>query len=364
MLDKKVRCQKCHGTMAVGDGAVPKFRCNTCHADVEKIKHYSDSELMHQQHITDHKIECSQCHTTIQHKSVSGTQSVKPDCRACHPDFHDAQLALFSGENGKGIPNHPDPMFTAGLNCQACHIFHTTVEKFEGKGHTVIATPQSCEPCHGKGYDRLLETWKTQSKGKVNQLEKALKVAESIVENNKTRDGYKTARLKLDDALHNYKLVKHGNPIHNMVFSEKLMEKAYMIAKESLKAVKSNRTLPSFQMDSAIVPGKCSNCHIGIARNVTEAFGWRFPHYIHLENQKLDCAHCHSNEKIHGELIISKKQCMDCHHDQNKIKDLETACKKCHSTQHNIYFSNIPFSTLKTPNVMGPDTACLDCHNG
>jgi nitrate/TMAO reductase-like tetraheme cytochrome c subunit len=361
VLERKIECQKCHGDMMVGDGSVPKNRCSTCHADVEKIKLYSDTDLMHKNHITDHKIECDQCHTEIQHKSVSRTEYVKPDCHACHPDFHNSQLYLFSGSGGKGVPEYPSHMYTAGLNCQACHVFQHLADGFKEKGEFLIANASSCEPCHGKGYDKILGDWKSMAERKLSQVNKALETARQTIEQNKNKKEYAAARQKLADADFNYKLVKYGKAVHNIVFAERLLEKSYQYAEESMKDVGSTKKLPYFEPVSSIVPGECSNCHVGLEQKDTAVFGWRFSHLVHLKDQKLVCQQCHSHEEKHGQLIIGKQDCMNCHH-----KDIAAGkapeCKNCHETQHAVYFSELAFSTFKIPNVMANDVSCQDCH--
>jgi nitrate/TMAO reductase-like tetraheme cytochrome c subunit len=361
VMERKIVCQKCHGEMVVGDGSVPKMRCNVCHADIEKIKLYDNTQLIHKNHITDHKIECDQCHTELQHKSVARTELVKPDCHACHPDFHNAQLYLFTGTGGKGIPNHPSPMYESGLNCQACHIYHQSADNFAAKGEITRASGKSCEPCHGKGYNRLLAQWKNQADRKIAQLSKVVATAEQVLETKKNENGYSLARQKIDDAVFNTNLVKFGNSIHNIAFANQLMDKAYQFAEESLQAVHSSHKLPPFEKEAHVVPGECSNCHSGVELLEPTIFGWKYSHAIHLKQPGLTCQRCHSHKQKHGQLIIQKQDCMNCHH-----KELAEAkvpeCKNCHTIQQSVYYSHVPFSTLKIPNVMADDLKCIDCH--
>lgn len=357
VVEKNIECQKCHGQMVIGDGAVPKNRCDYCHAELEKLSLYNDVEFMHRNHITDHKIECQQCHTDIQHKSVSRTELVKPDCQGCHPDFHKAQLILFSGTGAKGLPRHPSTMFESGLNCQGCHIFHQPVENFKEKGVTFLASAESCEPCHGKGYDRIIKNWKQQTQKKLDQLSGVIDWVQRTLARHRTNKQYDTAREKLNDALYNYKLVKFGNAIHNIAFANQIMEKAYELAREGLELVDPSAGMPYFERANKLVPGECANCHTGVERTEKRVFGWIFPHYKHLVTRGLTCGRCHSNVQKHGQLIIGKQDCMGCHHQEKK-----SDCKDCHQIQHSIYFSRLEFSTFKIPNPMAPEVACIDCH--
>ncbi|MFC2146538.1 cytochrome c3 family protein [Acidobacteriota bacterium] len=164
------------------------------------------------------------------------------------------------------------------------------------------------------------------------------------------------------DARFNYNLVKYGNSIHNIAFANKLMDKAYEFAEESLKEVNSTQKLPRYERETHVVPGECSNCHAGVEHLETTIFGWKYSHAIHLKQQGLSCKRCHSHERKHGQLIIEKQDCMNCHHKEVKEIEKPEGCKSCHETQHAVYYSQLTFSTLKIPNVMVADVACLDCH--
>ncbi len=357
VVEKQIMCQKCHGEMVVGDGAVPKSRCSSCHAEIEKIERYKDTEFMHKNHITDHKVECDQCHTEIQHKSVSRTEFVKPDCHACHPDYHNAQLYLFTGKGGKGVPNHPSPMFESGLNCQACHIFHDFPEHFQERGETFVAGSKSCDPCHGQDYHKILSNWNQQTGRKLSQIEKVLAAAQRMIEGKKGDSGYASARQKLEDAHFNYNLVKFGKSIHNIAFAHQLLERSYLFAEESLEILDISAKLPYFERETRLIPGECSNCHAGVERTEKRVFGWLFPHYQHLVKKGLSCSQCHAHEQRHGQLIIGKQDCMGCHH-----KDRQVQCKECHENQDSIYYSRLAFSTFDIPNVMVKEVSCRDCH--
>ncbi len=63
-----VACQSCHLNVVQGDGAAPRERCLTCHNQPDKLARYGDQPFIHAFHVTSHNIECSRCHTTIQHK--------------------------------------------------------------------------------------------------------------------------------------------------------------------------------------------------------------------------------------------------------------------------------------------------------
>lgn len=361
VLERQIDCEKCHGDMVVGDGSVPRFRCSACHADQEKIRLYDDTQLMHKNHITMHKIECEQCHTSLQHKSVARSESVKPDCHACHPDFHNAQLFLFAGKGGRGLSEHPSAMYEGGLNCQACHLYHESADQFGDKGKFVSADARSCEPCHGTGYKNVLDQWRQDTEKRISRIETVLGEARNILGQYRSHKNYASASQKVSDAEYNYNLVKHGNSIHNIAFAYKLLAKSYDLASEGLTQVGAAQTLPVYDKTAQIVPGECTNCHSGVGRLEKQVFGWTFSHHTHLKGQKLACNRCHSNEAVHGQLIIGKDDCMKCHHkgiDAGK----EPVCGTCHDIQTAIYKSKLEYMTVDTPNIMVSDVGCLDCH--
>ena len=119
---RKIDCTNCHGGMVVGDGDVLEGRCSSCHAETGKLEKISDPEFIHQMHVTDHKVECENCHIPIQHKSIARTEDIFPECQECHETPHRAPFDLFSGTGGQNVVNHPNPMYTAALNCKASHI--------------------------------------------------------------------------------------------------------------------------------------------------------------------------------------------------------------------------------------------------
>ena len=358
ILAKKISCDKCHGEMVVGDGAVPRNRCSSCHAEQGKISQYDDTELMHKNHITDHKIECNQCHTDIQHKSVARTAEIIPECSSCHTDPHKLQLMMFSGKGGKNVPDHPSSMFESGLNCKACHQHHDFSATFKEGGDTLVANADSCEPCHGKGYNKILNNWKSQTDRKVAQLNKIFPLIKNEISGISDKKERRRAEQLFKDADFNFNMVKFGNSIHNISFANNLLDQSYNMLVRSLGNRKDRISLPEFDKINNIVPGECSNCHSGIELRTAKIFGWDFPHYKHLIGKELTCKKCHSNEAVHGQLVIKKDDCMGCHHNTANQK----TCTDCHTVQKDIYEGKIEHLTFSIRNVMADDVGCSDCH--
>ena len=64
---KGVDCKSCHGDLIRGNGDVPRERCLSCHNREGDLAKIDDHEFMHNKHVTEHKVDCIQCHTPILH---------------------------------------------------------------------------------------------------------------------------------------------------------------------------------------------------------------------------------------------------------------------------------------------------------
>jgi len=356
VLNIDIDCNSCHGEMVVGDGAVLESRCNTCHADIGKISQMSDGEFMHKMHITDHKVECENCHLPIQHKSIARTKDIFPACQGCHNTPHQAQIDLFTGTGGKKVTNHPSSMFTAGLNCQACHIYHISEFGISGK---TLAKGESCEKCHGKGYARLYEQWEVSMQDKLNLVETGLdKINAEIKFKNVADQSMLIISDLFEDALYNFQIVNTGNVVHNVAYSDELLFQSYNNLNKILQLIDSGTVLPSLELYNSVSPSACENCHYGQEGIEVESYGINFSHNIHSEKNQLQCTICHSNLNRHGDTVMKRSQCLDCHHSQE-----ETDCEKCHQIQTHIYDGTIEISKSILPDIMfESDVECEDCH--
>ncbi|PIS37362.1 MAG: hypothetical protein COT35_06435 [Nitrospirae bacterium CG08_land_8_20_14_0_20_52_24] len=72
----------------------------------------------------------------------------------------------------------------------------------------------------------------------------------------------------------------------------------------------------------------CEKCHADFASKPITFYQVEFPHDRHLK-QGLICKECHSNAKIHGEIVKSREICMQCHH-----KDIKKECIECHAFEN------------------------------
>lgn len=358
-LEKKIDCKKCHGNMQIGDGAVPIERCSSCHAEIGKIEQITDVKYMHLNHVTNHKVECQNCHSLIQHKSVSKSADIVPDCQSCHENSHLTQYYMFSGTGGKHVPSHPNPMFEGGLNCQSCHVFHDYDGNQKILGQTIEANAESCESCHGKGYKKILEQWERLMTRKLSTLEST--IADVEIELSKINITGKTKEhtsTLLKEAKYNFDLVREGNIVHNVAYSDELLMSVNRNLKSILKSIKSTKSIPDISSYGKIVPSECINCHFGMEDVNVKIFEINFSHNVHLIKNRLECSQCHSNRSQHGELLMSKSDCLSCHHTQEEVD-----CESCHDLQAGFYSGLTDLSDEEIPDIMYDEgVTCAECH--
>ena len=360
--EHNISCMKCHGQMVVGDGAVPMENCMNCHFEKERLARYSDTTFVHLNHITKHKIECQQCHLAIQHKSVSRSAAVKPDCNACHPDYHKVQEELFLGTGGYGVENNPSPMFEGGLNCQACHIFHKDLGGFQPAGETFVARGESCEPCHGKGYGKLLEAWRISTDERLKSIDVSARIVErELVRADTTRGRGKAGRELYNKALYNYHMVEFGKGVHNITYTDRLLQAAHSMLGQALEAAGSPARLTAYKWSSQLAPSECANCHEqNVEKDTVQVFGLEFNHRRHLEKAGIDnCKTCHSNMRRHGEMVLERNDCLNCHHKAERTA--QENCAPCHESQNAVY-TGTAFGAGTPDPMQEAEVTCQQCH--
>lgn len=146
-------CNSCHIPPAPDSGAVPRERCVTCHNEPARLAEYDDGDLLHRTHVTEHKVECTNCHLEIEHVTPQHrTGEPNSECASCHGGRHSPQRDLYAGLAGEGVPPMPDIMYRVGVRCEGCHIDH-------GDGETATSGELACMSCHGPGYRKLFRSW-------------------------------------------------------------------------------------------------------------------------------------------------------------------------------------------------------------
>ena len=322
-LERGVDCNSCHKTEVTGDGFVPIERCNSCHAQVEHLEKYGDRDFVHQMHVTDHKVECTSCHTAIRHgKHVEPMETAKEQCSSCHGQPDHAMERVWNGDL-PGIKPSPSSMADVGMTCTSCHNepIHQNGEGF-GK--------PTCTPCHTEDYNSLWPRWK-------EPMERALRTLDEKVNSLAEPD-----RTELKQALDIY---RRGEPLHN----------------PDLVKVLEERISGGKSVSTAANVGGCASCHPAALNTAPIHNGKRVDHRVHLAATG-SCETCHSASTAnHGALVLSQQQCNQCHHKNAAAPDFK--CETCHITQVNTYSGLTPLMPEAMPSAMQEaGISCTDCH--
>ncbi len=359
VFEKGFECDKCHSQTIMGDAAVPRENCYKCHWEIDRLEKYDDTDLMHSTHIASHKIECNLCHLDIQHKIIKDMETIA-ECRTCHIDYHQTQKILFAGVGGKRLA-HPMPsvMREKGLSCKGCHIFHEESGGRLIRSETFTARAQACESCHGKGFARILQAWETATEKKLTRIKSILATASLEIRRSRKANAEK-ARMHLEEAAFNIDLVERGKSVHNMTYSQALLQAAHESMVEALRLIGSSFDPGEFRAAAEEVPTECSSCHAGIEEINARVFGLDFPHKKHVVDRQIPCDACHSSLRKHGELIATRQSCAACHH-QEPEKD----CSSCHRLQAAFYQGGtLNGQKIPADLMFEAGVDCLDCHQG
>ncbi|MFI5339612.1 MAG: cytochrome c3 family protein [Candidatus Methylomirabilales bacterium] len=360
-----VPCQKCHLDAVQGDGVAPRERCFTCHNQPEKLTRYDDHEFLHQFHVAQHNIECTRCHTEIKHQIQTKKEPLAVGCDACHEPKHRGLRSLFLGVGGNGAPIIPSHMYTARVDCVACHITPKAEDahRTQFTGRTFEASKAACVSCHGQVYDGMLDSWKRTLETMLGELKPKLDAARKAVEESaKDAKAQAEAKRLLADAEYNYAFVEHGKGVHNVFYAADLLQRVNGAANQVMTLLaKSPVTLPR---ENLVRGGYCATlCHsqAGVVFKPEVQFErrTRVPHQKHFNEYGAVCTDCHSQDK-HKAVTITAQGCQACHHGVANAK-----CTSCHAAQANLFAGTLETAlpVKKEPNLMAGKVDCVGCHD-
>jgi len=359
-----MECRWCHARPAGSTGEVPRERCATCHNQVSRLDKYGDDVFLHQKHVTEHKVDCMDCHLQLQHvapmtEKVAGkaiaavARASRPpmhqagsDCEACHQQGHSPQLALYSGTGGRGVKPMPSPMYEAGVRCEGCHMGLPGVESAVNR-----ATEVSCMACHGATYRKVFLGWKAGTEERAAALGRQL--------DETVRAMGLASSTRLADARFNQGLVERGHGIHNVSYSYALLRQSHA----DMNAARHDRglsPLPSPWREPPY-PAPCFDCHEGIENQRGEIFGKSYSHARHVLDAKIECKACHRTheEKPEGELLrYGEDGCVSCHH-----KPPVTNCASCHGDIKKHVVKSFRGDFDHGVHIDDAEKTCVDCHD-
>jgi hypothetical protein len=324
VLSRGVDCLSCHSTLTSGDGYVPPERCNSCHAKLEHVQKYNDEVFVHEMHVTQHKVDCQNCHLQIRHGTEAITEkNPQEQCATCHGGKDSPIVAVWNGML-PNLPRSPSVMAKLGMSCNACHVepIHqdgTKTEKPKFRG------PQ-CSPCHTENYNSLWPMWKGPLAQKVQGLRK---------------DAERLPEPKRSQVLQDLDIYAAGDPVHN----------------PDLIAAIANQI--SGRSEGGAGTQNCASCHPA-ALNIAPSWnGLLVRHATHFK-QGIGCETCHkTTEPDHGKLKLTLEQCNNCHHS----RAAKQGCLPCHDLQTGVYSGKLPNPVGTQPSTMSAaSVGCTDCH--
>ncbi len=362
-IARGVVCERCHNNVVQGDAHVPEGKCVQCHNEPELLSTKYTSQFMHKNHVTDHKIECADCHTYIRHEIGPILTMVHSTtvCDKCHSkEIHLGPRELYRGSGGIGVPDSPSLMFTANVDCVACHrkgeesqaALHTTqyVEKAIG---------EACVDCHGEGFDDTLKHWKALLSKAQNETDQRIfniqKMLYDLERNKGEVTGFKKAQNLLNEARHNYSFVLLGKGTHNIEYAFKLLNAANNKTEQALAAIDKGYKSQEFKTQMT-----CTTlCHVGIERRTVPFNDTKFSHETHVAGHGMRCSDCHSPRENHGKTF--QKNCAECHHGKSGKK---VKCEDCHVSVKRLVQGKGGIGVKERPSNKLDVVECIDCHRG
>jgi len=362
-IARGVACERCHINVIRGDGHVPEGKCVQCHKEPEILSTKYTSQFMHKNHVTDHKIECADCHSHIRHEigpilTVVHSPAV---CDKCHSkEIHLGPRELYRGSGGIGVPDSPSLMFATNVDCIACH---RKGEESQAALHTTKyaerAIREACVDCHGEGYDDTLKHWKallSRAENETNQ--RIFNVQKVLYDVEKTRGGsadFKRAQNLLNEARHNYSFVLLGKGVHNIEYAFKLLNASNNKTEQALAVIDKGHKPREFQTRIT-----CTTlCHVGMEKRTVPFNDTRFSHETHVAGSGLKCSDCHSPRENHGKTY--QKNCANCHHGK-EIKKVK--CDDCHVSVKRLIQGKGGIGAKERPSSKLDVVECIDCHRG
>ncbi|MHC5051546.1 MAG: NapC/NirT family cytochrome c [Planctomycetota bacterium] len=357
-IKRGVDCESCHGDVTRGTGEVPRERCGSCHNLQAHFDRYGDTEFLHRHHVTDHSVDCLECHTEIQHGLPSREEHYRGDCTNCHVGAHGAPAGVYRGTGGRGVEDNPGVMYLARVTCNGCHRPPFPDAPTPVAGATFKADPLACIDCHGTGFEGMTGHWQDEVRATVKRVRSAVDELHELLSEEWDEGDPKKARQHYDDAAFNLGLVllDRSNGAHNLPYVRDLLRRAAEDAAAGVRALDPEESPARIKVGPRIPSqeGCTTLCHVGIEKTATErAFDLPFSHKPHLTKAKFDCAKCHRAEP-HGTVTLEQADCVTCHHESEEPE----ACGKCH----------MEVSRLRQQTPEGVDAVamadldCLSCH--
>lgn len=353
----RISCTSCHQEVTSGTGAADRARCFNCHNEPARLARFEDTTLVHRVHIADRNVECTQCHTPIEHRVTALAATFELDCASCHAQAHEAQRRMYAGMGGHDSPAMPSKMFLARVSCTGCHAMTTTVRGHES---VQLAGEASCLACHGVRYANLLPSWRREMDRRLARVAPIVAAARAQLGAAPVRQRAAADSL-LRQAQENVDLVRRGRAAHNVAYADTLLRAALGHVRDAVRIGRLPYAVPAVSLGTAVSASACFSCHLGAERSTVPFGDGEFPHEPHTLRAGLSCADCHTPLADHGgTTITSPAQCQACHHAPIGPKN----CAACHPGSGGGPDSTIvfPAGDFSHPMHVAGGVACAACH--
>jgi hypothetical protein len=327
-IKRGVKCEVCHTNVVTGDGHIQENACLQCHNKRRILEASFTPEVLHRNHVTDHKVECFTCHSAIKHKITRPhTRDVQAgECARCHTaDTHDEKVYLYAGKGANLIQDMPDRKSLLNMDCSACH----------QQGKSGADLQERCKECHGTLADGMVPRWKAFVKGREEELQKEIAAISA---------GEKGHNKALDSVLYNQSYVAKGRAVHNFLYIAAVLDRS----RNALLQLKGTERKPDPKSPRVAI--SCTAmCHGNVGDRKVKFGAVFFPHSMHGDDEA-SCSNCHTPYEDHGKTLY--KGCSECHHGQGAGK---VSCQDCHRQEA---------ALIKTKGSTHAAAGCTDCHTG
>ena len=208
-----------------------EFRTNItctslCHVGIERrTVPFNDIKFSHETHASGLGMKCSDCHSP---RENHGKTYLK-NCAGCHHgkeiqkvgcgDCHVNVKRLVEGKEGLGVKEKPSVKLGA-VECIDCHKGVSSKKK-----DSLDTIKKRCIECHDEAYGEMALRWKTTSEEMLKKLVPRLAQIKEEIDKIDKRGGHTFVFRKLyGEAEFNYQLAKKGNGIHNIEYTEELIQ--------------------------------------------------------------------------------------------------------------------------------------------
>jgi hypothetical protein len=216
--ERGVDCENCHGDLIRGEGQVPRERCGVCHNRESDLVRMDEYEFIHRIHVSEHKVDCVDCHLEIQHQlDKDRLLHAASDCKSCHPDHHQEQVDMLMGIGAESVPALQGGMAAARVACSTCHRF-----KEVSPTGTVLwkASTETCSACHDASQSQAIEDARLSLPKSLDEIDATIaRIRTALPDADLDADKAKEIGDSLEQSQHDLHFLRVANGIHNIHYA-------------------------------------------------------------------------------------------------------------------------------------------------